>query len=290
MYCYTKIIFCFFVVVNLVACSNAVTYHHSERTGLSLEARSTDPQQPLQGTFGLKTRTILVTPGKKTKSGNDTSGTGNGNGEGKSQTLGEALSVISDFKLKRESEGVWGRTTIKSAFITGEAAVIAPAESAKALSGLGIGDIGDLTQSKAQTLRKVYEQIKAMANGEDKTAQAHLKHMDGLSKMLPDITKNTYYFIEGENLKKTLGKDVSFSGDFLGVLNYEIEIRQTITSISRVENDRKYKVDNKIIEPAAMAVILQDKKRAEKERADYFATIGNSHVIDAAAAYVISVL
>lgn len=96
----------------ITGCSNAVSYHHSERNSIALEFRTTEPQQPLQGNIGVKTRTALVTPGLNNIA--DQTNT-------KKSGPGESLSVISDFSFKREKvDGFsFGKTTIKSAFITG---------------------------------------------------------------------------------------------------------------------------------------------------------------------------
>lgn len=45
-------------------CANAISYHHSERVSLAVEARAADPVSPVQGTLGVRSRTLVVSPGK----------------------------------------------------------------------------------------------------------------------------------------------------------------------------------------------------------------------------------
>ena len=110
--------------VFLFGCANAISYHHSERNSIALEFRTTEPQQPLQGNVGVKTRTVLISPGMQDNDNN-----------------GKSLSVVSDFNFKRESDpdSNFGKTIIKSSFITGEAAKIVTKESVEALSGTSDG-------------------------------------------------------------------------------------------------------------------------------------------------------
>jgi hypothetical protein len=95
------------MTVCLAGCSNAISYHHSERSSIALEARTTDPQQPLQGIIGVKTRTIIVAPGM-TQQASQANIAGNG----------ESTSLISDFKFERDPNEWWwfGSTVIQSAY------------------------------------------------------------------------------------------------------------------------------------------------------------------------------
>jgi hypothetical protein len=112
---------------SLTACSNAISYHHSERSSIALEARSTDPQQPIQGIIGVKTRTIVVAPGISVPT----------TVPGMSDN-GEATSLISDFKIDRvpNALSLFDSTVIRSAFITGDAAKVATKAVTTAISGI----------------------------------------------------------------------------------------------------------------------------------------------------------
>ena len=163
-------------VVLLAGCSNAVSYHHSERNSIALEGRTTDPQQPVQGVIGVKTRTILVTP--KTEDGND------------------SLSVVSDFKLNRESnKDSWFNTTrVTSAFLTGEAAAHAPATTIAAVSGLGHGAIGDSSVKQVILMESIYQMLTTITD--DEIANNHVKALDNLAtKLPPKLNEHTYYSI-----------------------------------------------------------------------------------------------
>lgn len=276
------------LILSLTACSNAVTYHHSERSSIALEARSTDPQQPLQGNIGVKTRTIVVTPGIQN----------NPTLAGFSAT-GESTSVISDFKLDRDPKGVWqfGSTKIQSAFITGEAAKHAPANSAAALGGLGIDAIGDEATFKREVMKDIYRQLDNI-KAKDAKAQEHIERLDALAALLPEDYKTViYYSLSGGVLQQ---KDMAAyrpkPSKFLEVINYEETLLSTsINNLKEMVNDRtvKYKTTGN---PAAditsqdLKTLLDEQKRLEQARQSFFNLIGNHNAIDMAAAYAISSL
>ena len=92
----------------LMGCGNALYFYQNERISLTIEGRP-DASQPVQGNLGLKQRIAIVTPGLES----------NGTRE-----PGEALSLISSFRFKKESGQLFnlGPVTIRAALITGDAA------------------------------------------------------------------------------------------------------------------------------------------------------------------------
>ena len=99
----------------LSSCSNALYFYETDKISLSLDIRP-DSTQPVQGNLGIKQRVALITPPK--------------NSDG-----GEALSSISSFRfsLKPGSFLDLGPVSIKTAFITGDAAAdLTPEETVAA--------------------------------------------------------------------------------------------------------------------------------------------------------------
>jgi len=259
-----KIISLVILTLVLSACSNVITYQHSERNSISLEAKMTDPQQPLQGTIGIKTRTILATP---------------------KIADGESASVISDFKLERKKGGAFGETSIQSAFITGDAAIAAPPASAAAISGLGFGEIGDLSTHRVEMLKSIYRSIKAIASAKGQSAEKiasakkHLARLDKLAKLLPDMSKIVFYSASATAL--TVKPSITVMANFQGVLDYEGALRANVAHL------------NQAISTRAMAIPTGDslqKRMAQvkKDKAEFFALIGNSNIIDSATAFAVS--
>jgi hypothetical protein len=294
---FTKQVILSFAIVWLAGCSNAVNYHHSERNSIALEVRTTDPQQPLQGVIGIKTRTIVVAPGLKGSSDKEAQTKGDG------KDNGESTSVISDFNLQRkESIGFWafGSTSIQSAFITGDAAKAAPAGTVKALSGLGFEGAGDSAIFKKNVLANIYYFLDSN-QATDEKAKKYIVQLDKLLELLPkNYVNNTYYAmsVSGKVLEK---RDTSnyapLSKAFLEVLNYEDDlILDSIISLEKMEADRsiKYKAsaaDSATDITAADLIMLQGElKRLKEERRAFFDMIANHSVIDQAAAYMTSYL
>jgi len=267
------------VILLTTACSNAITFHQSERNSISLELRATDPNQPLQGTIGIKNRTIVVAPGKDNAVLPGTSASG------------EATSVVSDFYFDRTpGKGAsFGKTTVRSAFITGDAAVAVPKQSIEAISGIGTGPISDLTVVRAQTLASIVDQLKLLRGEGDSVALGHLAALDALAAKLPsNISTQTYYNFSANNLNEVTG--IQIRSGFEGAMDYEAGLRTSLTAIVQIESDRRYTLSNNPISPTQMTEILQAKKRIEDERKAFFEEIGNNTAIDVAAAYVISKL
>jgi hypothetical protein len=272
-----------------------VNYHHSERNSIALEVRTTDPQQPLQGVIGIKTRTIVVAPGLKGSSDKEAQTKGDG------KDNGESTSVISDFNLQRkESIGFWafGSTSIQSAFITGDAAKAAPAGTVKALSGLGFEGAGDSAIFKQNVLANIYKFLVHMKKIDEKS-KVYLEQLDGLLALLPkNYLNNTYYSMSGKVLEK---KDTTAypvkPEPFLEVLNYEqVLVSGSIAELEKMEADRsiKYKASaagSATDITASDLIMLQGElKRLKAERRAFFDMIGNHSVIDQAAAYMTSYL
>lgn len=281
------------VVLWLAGCSNAVNYHHSERNSIALEVRATDPQQPLQGVIGIKTRTIVVAPGMK--------GSPDKQAEGTADDNGESTSVISDFNLQRkESIGFWafGSTSIQSAFITGDAAIAAPAGTVKALSGLGFEGAGDSVIFKQNVLANIYKFLDSNQATDEKSKE-YIMQLDKLLALLPkNYINNTYYSMSGNVLEKrdTSGY-LAKPQPFLEVLNYEqVLVSGSIAELEKMEADRsiKYKAGPAAsatdINAADLTMLQGELKRLKAERRAFIDMIVNHSVIDQAAAYMTSYL
>lgn len=263
----------------LSACFNAVSFHQSERVSIALEARTTDPQQPVQGTIGIRNRTIVVAPGKR-----NIIATG-------FQQPGEATSIISDLNFVRskgDSNG-FGKTTVTSAFIAGAAANSAPTDAIKAISGLGANPLGDLTVMQEQTLRNILAQLEQMNRDGDAVATGHLAALNALADKLPtDLATRVYYnFSAGNITSNPLG---TLRSGFAGVLDYDVTMRQSLAGIREIEGNRAYTQNGNAITPDQMTALLQAKNRIAKERQELYKTIGSNSAIDVAAAYVIGKL
>ncbi|OBP16237.1 hypothetical protein A5320_02140 [Rheinheimera sp. SA_1] len=266
-------------LVVLGGCSNAVSYHHSERNSIALEGRTTDPQQPVQGVIGVKTRTILVTP--KTQKGD------------------ESLSVVSDFKLKREpsTNSSWFDTTsITSAFITGKAAVNAPSSTLAVVSGLGYGAIDDRTVKQEILMESIYRMLNKMPD--DKIAENHVKALDELASNIPKkLNEKTYYIIDttAKQITKIDTSDFVASKDnFHKVIEYSRLLNSSILSIDKMMKMRDVQFNDNgntsIIDENMINNFNSEKERLIKERSDFFTQIGSSAVIDAASQYALSFL
>lgn len=257
----------------LSGCGNAITYHHSERNSIALETKATEPQQPVQGNIGVKTRTVVVSP-KIEKNSN-----------------GESSSFISDFRFKRiddENNIIFNKTIIKSAFITGDAAKSSPTESAKALSGLGYGAINDVSALNNSLLTKIYENLVSRKT-DDKIAEKYVQQLDELFKLIPkNVSESIYYEIDNKELKEKKGDDLRNA--FWGVLDYDQLLSSSLKNIDDTLKRNINKFNGKEIGEEQVKVILSEQKRLKEERDNYFSLIGNSHVIDAAVAYVTSYL
>jgi hypothetical protein len=265
-------------LVVLGGCSNAVSYHHSERNSIALEGRTTDPQQPVQGVIGVKTRTILVTP--------------------KTQESVEGLSVISDFKLKREpNDSSWFDTTsVTSAFITGDAAVNAPSSTLAVVSGLGYGAIDDSTVKQEILMESIYRMLNKMPD--DKIAENHVKALDELASNIPKkLNEKTYYIID-TTAKQIIKRDtttlVASKDNFNKVIEYSRLLNSSISSIDKMMKTRDVQFNDNgktsIIDENMINNFNSEKERLIKERSDFFTQIGSSAVIDAASQYALSFL
>lgn len=264
----------FLALTHLSGCSNAVTYHHSERNSIALETRATDPQQPVQGTIGIKTRTIVVTP-KVDK------------------TNGNATNVVSDFELKRKSSGHWyGTTEINSAFMTGKAAKDASTRSILAVKGgLGSGHLGPLNTHKKMILQNMYDTLVDLT--EDKGAIKLQTQLDNLHKLLPDVSKMTFYHLTNskKNLTDVKGNQVnSISADFNGVMNYLELVDTSLLALNYMLNNRAVTYKSKDIDGTQLNSLKQAKELKNKEREAFNTTIGNSPSIDNTITFITDIL
>jgi hypothetical protein len=278
-----KIIALSLSILWLTGCSNAVSYQHSERSSIALEIKTIDPQQPLQGIIGIKTRTIVVAPGIKNSAN------------------GESTSVISDFKLNRgPSEGLFGfgSTNIQSAFITGDAAKNASASTAKALSGLGIDGAGDSATLKRNIMANIYRFLDKNKT-KDVKAKEYLEQLDKLLALLPNnYVNNTYYSLSGNVLEQRNPANYLVKSEgFLEVLNYEqVLVSGSIARLEEMEKNRSMKYKASLagvatdINATDLAMLQGELKRLKAEKTAFFNMIGNHNVIDMAAAYMISSL
>ncbi|WP_065187850.1 hypothetical protein [Shewanella woodyi] len=263
-------------VTNLSGCSNAVTYHHSERNSIALETRATDPQQPVQGTIGIKTRTIVVTPKVE-------------------KTDGKSTNVVSDFELKRKPNESWykfGTTEISSSFMTGQAAVNATPNSILAVNGLASNSLGEFNVRKKSIVQNIYQTLGAMK--EDEKAKSLSKQLDDLSKLLPDVSKMKFYNLTKDANGNATGikdnKVASLPSTFKGVLRYINDIEDSIIALDEMLVNRSVTYNGQAIDKAQLASLTEKKASLIKERGIFATTIGNSPVIDAAAGYVLGQL
>ncbi len=282
-----KIITLSLSILWLAGCSNAVSYQHSERSSIALEVRTTDPQQPLQGIIGVKTRTIIVAPGIKNSSDDGNNG--------------ESTSVISDFKLQRkESDGFFGfgSTNIQSAFITGAAAKDASAGTAKALGGFVIDGAGDSALFKGNVMSSMYNFLVEIGEN-DVQAREYVKQLDSLLALLPkNYVNNTYYSESGNILeKRDLTNYNPIQKGFLEVLNYEDDfVSDSIIALEKMEKNRSIKYKASLagvatdINEADLVMLQTELKRLKAEKKEFFNMVGNHNVIDMAAAYMTSLL
>lgn len=264
------------ILLSVNACSNAIAFHQSERNSIALEVRTTDPQQPVQGVIGIKNRTIVVAPGL-----NDVSLAG-------FTSSGDATSVVSDFYFNREpGTNSFGKTTVRSAFITGAAAASSPNSSIEALSGIGAGPLDDIGTVRLQTLGTIVNQLQLMDSGGDATATGHLAAIDVLADEMPnDLDSRTYYDLTGGDLIEI----VTFPrrAGFEGALDYLNMIRGSLSALEDMEQDRAITLNGAAIDSSTLQQLQQSKVRIEAERNKFFEDIGNDPAIDMAAAYVIS--
>lgn len=84
----------------LEGCTNALLFYDTAKVSLTIEGRP-DSTQPIQGSFGGKERTVVVTPPKDAD--------------------GESAAMISSFRVKKDP-GFFGPVTMRSALVTGDAA------------------------------------------------------------------------------------------------------------------------------------------------------------------------
>ncbi|MDO6642132.1 hypothetical protein Q4557_19480 [Shewanella sp. 5_MG-2023] len=263
-------------LISLVGCSNAVTYHHSERNSIAIESRTTDPQQPLQGTIGVKTRTVVVTP-KNNKS------------------TGNATSVVSDFKLSRESSDDWykfGTTTINSSFMTGQAAIDASTDTVLAVKDLASGSLGELNARRKMLINNIYSTLSTV---QDKKALSISADLDKLNNLLPDVSKMAFYYIDTDANGKV--KDnitdksvIKLLPGFNGVQEYLNLIENSITALDTMKHNRAFTYNDNLIDQAQFTLLEQAKDTLINEREVFARTIGNSPQIDDAAAYVLGLL
>ena len=265
-----------FAMTHLAGCSNAVTYHHSERNSIALETRATDPQQPVQGNIGIKTRTIVVTPKMDKQSGKSTN-------------------VVSDFELKRKPNESWykfGTTEISSTFMTGKAATLASTQSILAVKGgLGSGALGPLNVHKKMILQNMYDTLDELT--EDKSAVKLKKRLDNLHKLLPDVSKMTFYHLTNNksNLTGFQGNQVkSISADFDGVMNYLELIDNSLYALDHMQDNRSVTYISKDIDEKQLNLLKQARQTLVKERETFNETIGNSPSIDETITFITDIL
>lgn len=252
-----------------VACSS-VAYHHSERNSLALEVRQTDPAQPVHGTFGLKTRTVLVSP---------------------EAVDGNAASVVSDFRLARTTKGVFGRTRIDSMFLTGKAAVNASPGAAAAVGGLSSAKVGsDAALAQKEVLRNIHATATALAQSGDETAMGLVARLDKLGELVPSAVPSSvpFYDIDGAN-RLTPQAPALRRATFVDAVDFLDAYDTSIASIEIAKLDRSVLAAGGGVISSAQLLKFEDELKALlKERADFAADLANSPAFDRAAKYVLS--
>ncbi len=267
-----------FAMTHLAGCSNAVTYHHSERNSIALETRATDPQQPVQGNIGIKTRTIVVTPKVDKQSGKSTN-------------------VVSDFELKRKPNESWykfGTTEISSTFMTGKAATLASTQSILAVKGgLGSDTLGEFNVRKKSIVQSIYQTLNTIKSN-NKQAKNLIKRLDDLSKLLPDVSKIKFYSFTMDAKGNATGikdnKISSLPSTFKGVLRYITDIEGSLIVLDEMLVNRAMTYNRQPIDKNTLDSLIKEKASLIKERETFATTIGNSPAIDAAAEYILGQL
>ena len=268
----------------LASCTNAVTYHHSERFSLAtVEAKTTDPLQPLQGTVGIKVRTILVTPGKE------------GGITRLPTTLGEAASVISDFNLDRTPDGLLTTTKITSAFITGQAAVEAPKSSSAAISGVDYDAMGDSSVMRFELLNLVFDNLDRVASaaGADPKAVEIVSDLQKLAVSMKELTLNIdqrkYYRLAGGILTDNTVAVGKFKETIVDAFDYESLLRSQIAQITAADDQSgTVQFGGAVISKVKLAELRLRKFEIEAERRRFFELIGSSSLIHSAVNYVVA--
>lgn len=130
------------VTLALAGCTNALLFYDTAKVSLTIEGRP-DSTQPIQGSFGGKERTVVVTP---PKSGD-----------------GESAAMISSFRVKKEP-GFFGPVTMRSALVTGDAAKSLSEPQAKAaaraVAALVIPEYDGLAASSIEAARAQQKEAK----------------------------------------------------------------------------------------------------------------------------------
>ena len=209
----------------LVSCSNALYFYETDKISLTAEVRP-DSSQPVQGNFGLKQRIALITPPKSD---------------------GEALSVITSFRFKKHPGGGAfdiGPVSIKTAFITGEAA----ANNGNAV-GAATAIVGATTVKNSGVDISVMRNIVSLIEEDKDNTQAVklLGQLNALGKVIiPDNYTVTIYgaiprtsFFELQALHN-INTKISLPRDINGVLTYWGQLNgsfKTLKSVLKTPHD-----------------------------------------------------
>jgi uncharacterized protein YceK len=246
--------FLFMLVTLLLSGCNSVSYQHSERIGISVEGKTADPQQPLQGNIGVKSRTILVVPGQTTT----------GSGE-----PGEATSAISDFHFDRaKSEGFpdMGTTTIKSAFITGDAAKNSTNKSAAALAISG-RSVSTRAMKRGLT-RTIYNMLTRLDSAGEIAAKQLVRDFDKFAVYVPQHYATMQYW--DVKAGKFVSRDTSLgiaSTGFKRVSYYLSDVDGTINALSDLIAGSVNRFDGSTPNKPELEIFKVNKVLLESERA-----------------------
>jgi hypothetical protein len=294
-----KIIFAIVTSYLLTSCSNAVNYHHSERFGvMTLETKSTDPEQPAQASIGMKTRTIVVAPGKK----NTIAGVRAGG------DLGESTSVISDFNLDRTQRGFTSETVIRSAFLTGEAAKLAPTSTFTAVTGLGYGDLTDAAVEQKELLELLWGNLETLANAGDTRAAGYRSDLEQLAekylsaKLITQVNGTTHYeknnkIVEASSLSVTNKVGTS---SFLAAIELESQLRSAQAKNGEVQKEAALLTycpsfaascaSATAMDQVALGKVRDSSAEVKEQLRVLYNEFGSSHLIDSFVAYIVSKL
>lgn len=187
----SKIAFSIGIAVFLNACTNALYFYETDKVSLTIEARP-DSSQPVQGNFGLKQRVALIAPPKNYGDG-------------------DALSSISSFRVNIIEESGFNPLSIRSAFITGDAAKglskNQATRAATVIAGSDIGTYTEIADDLVNDLKNEEADLKTLKSLTmkpfDQLTAEDLSNLENITGLTPDIYTQAFH----QALRKRLVKE-----------------------------------------------------------------------------------
>ena len=140
-------------------------------------------------------------------------------------------------------------------------------------------------------LQNMYDTLDELT--EDKSAVKLKKRLDNLHKLLPDVSKMTFYHLTNNksNLTGFQGNQVkSISADFDGVMNYLELIDNSLYALDHMQDNRSVTYISKDIDEKQLNLLKQARQTLVKERETFNETIGNSPSIDETITFITDIL